>query len=71
MAQSRDRKAKPEIVLTKSGRKLTIWYVSVGQCFGTAAQLRSGKTVVAQTETASYGFTSVCRDRALALARSL
>ena len=62
---------KPEVVTAASGRKLVIYYVTVGQNFATAAQLRSGRKVVAETDDVPLGFTGCARDLALKLAEAL
>lgn len=64
-------KEKPEIVVSRSGRKLLIVYRMVGQMFATAAQLRNGRTVVAETDDVPFGFYGRAREMALELAEKL
>ena len=64
-------RSKPEIVVARSGRKLAIIYCMVGQHFATAAQLRSGRTVVAETDDVPLGFYGRARELALQLAETL
>lgn len=64
-------KTTPETIIAKSGARLSIVYVTVGQHFGTAAQLRSGRKVIGETEVVPYGFETAARERAVALAERL
>ena len=65
---------KPEIITTQSGRKVAIIYHTAGQNFGTYAELRSGRTTVAYTDTLNIrplGFFAAARADAIALAATL
>lgn len=64
-------KPAPEVVLDANRRKLTIHYVTVGQAFGTRAELRRGSRVVAETQVVSLGATAAARGHALAIARTV
>ena len=62
---------KPEIVIAKSGRKLSLVYRTRGVHFATYAELREGRTVVACTPDCPYGFRAAARADALAKAEEL
>ena len=65
------KRTTPEILATKSGKHVAIYYCTVGQRFATVAELRNGTTVLATTPLRPYGFTGCARADAIELAATL
>ncbi len=64
-------KSKPEMVMCGDGKYASIVYCTVGQAFGTCAQLRRGKTVLVETDVVPLGNTGAAKTKALVAAKAV